>query len=110
MSQNYTLEFKRKIVYCHLEKERTYKSVTTEYGASKNSISEWCKEFQPDPQAKEEYDSMKEKLRLKRENEKTVEGNRILKNDGILCKRNRLDKPGIPSAQNFIHERHREFM
>lgn len=103
MSQNYTLEFKRKIVHFHLEKERTYKSVTTEYSASKASYFRMAQRIQQripgrPLQAKEEYDSMKEKLGLKRENEKTVEGNRILKNAGILCKRNQLDNPGIPGT------------
>ena len=53
---------------------RTCKSITAEYGVlSKTSISKWCNEFskecQTDPQAKEDYDSMKENLLLKRENE-----------------------------------------
>ena len=73
MSQNYTPEFKKKIVRLHEEEGRTYKSITAEYGVSKASISKWCSEFskecQTNPQAKEDYDSMKENLRLKRENE-----------------------------------------
>ena len=73
MSQNYTPEFKKKIVRLHEEEGRTYKSITAEYGVSKASISKWCCEFreecQTDAQAKEDYDSMKENLRLKRENE-----------------------------------------
>ena len=73
MSQNYTPEFKKKIVRLHEEEGRTYKSITAEYGVSKASISKWCREFskecQTTPQAQEEYNSMKENLRLKRENE-----------------------------------------
>ena len=73
MSQNYTPEFKKKIIRLHEEEGRTYKSITAEYGVSKASISKWCSEFskecQTDPQAKEDYDSMKENLRLKREND-----------------------------------------
>ena len=73
MSQNYTPEFKKKIVRLHEEEGRTYKSITAEYGVSKASISKWCSEFskecQTDPKAQEDYDSMKENLRLKRENE-----------------------------------------
>ncbi len=38
MSQNYTPEFKKKIVRLH-EEGRTYKSITAEYGVSKASIS-----------------------------------------------------------------------
>ncbi len=39
MSQNYTTEFKKKIVRLHEEEGRTYKSITAEYGVSKASIS-----------------------------------------------------------------------
>ena len=39
MSQNYTPEFKKKIVRLHEEEGRTYKSITAEYGVSKASIS-----------------------------------------------------------------------
>ena len=45
MSQNYTPEFKKKIVRLHEEEGRTYKSITAEYGVSKASISKWCSEF-----------------------------------------------------------------
>ena len=55
-------------------KDRTYKSITAEYGVSKASISKWCSEFskecQSSPEAKEDYDNMKEMLRLKREKRK----------------------------------------
>ena len=73
ISQNYTPEFKKKIVRLHVEEGRTYKSITAEYSVSKAGISKWCSEFskecQASLQAKEDYDSMKENLRLKRENE-----------------------------------------
>ena len=73
MPQNYTPEFKKKIVRLHLEEGRTYKSITAEYGVSKASISKWCSEFskecQNSSQAQNDYDSMRENLRLKRENE-----------------------------------------
>jgi transposase len=39
MPQNYTLEFKKKIVRFHKEEGRTYKSITAEYGVSKAAIS-----------------------------------------------------------------------
>ena len=56
MSQNYTPEFKKKIIRLHEEEGRTYKSITAEYGVSKASISKWCSEFskecQTDPQRK----------------------------------------------------------
>ncbi len=44
MPQNYTPEFKKKIVRLHLEEGRTYKSITAEHGVSKASISKWCSE------------------------------------------------------------------
>ena len=73
MPQNYAPEFKKKIVRLHEEEGRTYKSITAEYGVSKASISKWCSEFskecQTSPEARDEYDSMKENLRLKKENE-----------------------------------------
>ncbi len=73
MSQNYTPEFKKKIVRLHEEEGRTYKSITAEYGVSKASISKWrsesSKECPTNPQAKEDHDSMKENLRSKQENE-----------------------------------------
>lgn len=69
MPQNYAPEFKKKIVRLHEEEGRTYKSITAEYGVSKASISKWCSELREEcltsPQAKEDYDSMKENLRLK---------------------------------------------
>ncbi len=84
MSQNYTPEFKKKIVRLHEEEGRTYKSITAEYGVAKaSSISKWCSEFskecQASLQAKEDYDSMKENLRLKRENEELRKETAFLK-------------------------------
>ena len=73
MPQNYTPEFKKKIVRLHEEGGRTYKSIIAEYGVSKAAISSWCKQFREEcltsPKAKDDYDSMKENLRLKKENE-----------------------------------------
>lgn len=73
MPQNYTPEFKKKIVRLHLEEGRTYKSITAEYGVAKATISKWCSEFskecQNSPQAQNDYDSMRENLQLKKENE-----------------------------------------
>ena len=73
MPQSFAAEFKKKIVRLHEEEGRTYKSITAEYGISKAAISSWCKQFREEcqirPEANEDYDSMKENLRLKRENE-----------------------------------------
>lgn len=83
MPQNYTPEFKKKIVRLHLEEGRTYQSITAEYGVSKSSISKWCSELrnecQTSPIIKAEYDNMKEMLRLKRENEELRKENLFLK-------------------------------
>ncbi len=83
MSQSYTPEFKKKIVRLHEEEGRTYKSITAEYGVSKASISKWCSEFSKEclltPEAKAEYDNMKELLKLKRENEELRKENLFLK-------------------------------
>ncbi len=51
MPQNYTPEFKKKIVRLRLEKGRTINSVTTEYGISNESVRRWCNEFQKECQA-----------------------------------------------------------
>lgn len=70
MAQSYTPKFKKKIVRVHEEEGRTCKSITAEYGVAKSSIDKWCTELRREcltsPKAKEEYDSMKELLKLKR--------------------------------------------
>ena len=87
MSQNYTPEFKKKIVRLHLEEGRSYKSITAEYGVSKGSISKWCADFSEECQNKalnnpdftNEADVMKENLRLRRELEELQKENLFLK-------------------------------
>ena len=83
MPQSYTPEFKKKIVRLHEEEGRTYKSITAEYGVSKASISKWCRELREECQisseAKEEYDLMKENLRLHKELEEMRKENLFLK-------------------------------
>ncbi len=73
MPQNYTPEFKKKIVRLRLEEGRTLRSITTEYSISKETIRRWCNELKEEcrtsPDTKTEYDNMKEMLKLKRENE-----------------------------------------
>ena len=61
MPQNYTPEFKKKIVRLHLEEGRTYKSITAEYGVSKASISKWCREFSEECQTKNARQARKQK-------------------------------------------------
>ena len=83
MPQNYTPEFKKKIVCLRLEEGRTVKSITTEYSISKETIRRWCNELkeecQTSPDTKTEYDNMKEMLKLKRENEELRKENLFLK-------------------------------
>ena len=83
MSQNYTPEFKKKIVRLRLEEGRTISSITTEYNISKETLRRWCNEFkeecQTSPGMKAEYDNMKEMLKLKRENEELRKENLFLK-------------------------------
>ena len=87
MLQNYTPEFKKKIVRLHLEEGRTYKSLTAEYGVSKANISKWCGEFSKECQnqansnegVKTELDLMKENLRLRKELEEVKKENLFLK-------------------------------
>ena len=83
MPQNYTPEFKKKIIRLHEEEGRTYKSIIAEYGVSKASISKWCGEFrkecQTSPATKEEHDAMKEILRLRKELEEARKENLFLK-------------------------------
>lgn len=75
MPQNYTPEFKKKIVRLRLEEGRTIHSITTEYSISKESIRRWCKEFQEECQAQSlqnpasvnEAEIMKENQRLRKE-------------------------------------------
>ena len=87
MPQNYTPEFKKKIVRLHEEEGRTYKSITAEYGVSKASISKWCSELrkecqkqaQANPEIPTEIDLMKENLRLRKELEEAKKENLFLK-------------------------------
>ena len=87
MSQNYTPEFKKKIVRLHEEEGRTYKSITAEYGVSKASISKWCSKFskecqmkaQANPYAPNEMELMKENLRLRKELDEARKENLFLR-------------------------------
>ena len=87
MPQNYTPEFKKKIVRLHLEEGCTYKSIIAEYGVSKASISKWCREFSEKCQAKaiinpegaNEAELMKENLRLHKELVEVKKENLFLK-------------------------------
>ena len=75
MPRSYTPELKKKIVRLHLEEGRTIKSLMTEYGVSKTSVSKWCAEFSKEcqtqaitnPDSPNEAELMKENLRLRKE-------------------------------------------
>ena len=87
MPQNYTPEFKKKIVRLHLEEGCTYKSIISEYGVSKASISKWCREFSEEchakaiinPESSNEAELMKENLRLHKELAEVKKENLFLK-------------------------------
>jgi transposase len=87
MPHSYEPEFKKKIVRLHIEKGRTYKSITEEYGVSKASISKWCAEFSKEcqtkarsnPDAPNELELMKENLRLRKELDEAKKENLFLK-------------------------------
>ncbi|HBV50881.1 MAG TPA: hypothetical protein DEF06_01210 [Clostridiales bacterium] len=55
------------------EERRTYKSIPTEYGVSRASISKWCS------QLREEYDYMKGMRKLRKETEELRKENFFLK-------------------------------
>ena len=68
---SYDEEFKKRIVRMHLEEGRTIKSLSEEYHVSENGIGYWLKKYREecskDPAAKEEYELMKENLKLRKE-------------------------------------------
>lgn len=80
---HYETEFKKKIVRLHLEEGRTLVSLSEEYGVSKASISNWVnqlrEECQTNNEAKEDYDYMKENLRLHKELAELQKENDFLK-------------------------------
>lgn len=79
----YDENFKKKIVKLHLEGGRTIRSLSDEFHISKNVISYWIKKYreecQTNPAANDEYDIMKENLRLRQELEEARKENEFLK-------------------------------
>lgn len=75
MPQNYSPEFKKKLIRLRLEEGRTINSITTEYNISKETLRRWCNEFREECQAQSlqfpgsanEAEIMKENLRLRKE-------------------------------------------
>ena len=80
---SYNEEFKKRIVRMHLEEGRTIKSLSEEYHVSENGIGYWLKKYREEcsknPAAKEEYDLMKENLKLRKELEEMKKENDFLK-------------------------------
>ena len=76
-------EFKKKIVRLFLEEGKTKKSISMEYNVSVASISNWVKQFrnecQNNEKANNEYNYMKENLRLRKELEEVKKENDFLK-------------------------------
>ena len=76
-------EFKKKIVRLFLEEGKTKKSISMEYNVSVASISNWVKQFRNECQnnvkANDEYNYMKENLRLRKELEEVKKENDFLK-------------------------------
>ena len=79
---SYDEEFKKRIVRMHLEEGRTIKSLSEEYHVSENGIGYWLKKYREEcsknPAAQEEYDLMKENLRLRKELEEAKKENEFL--------------------------------
>ena len=80
---SYDEEFKKRTVRMHLEEGRTIKSLSGEYHVSENGIGYRLKKYREectkDPAAKEEYDLMKENIRLRKELEEAKKENKFLK-------------------------------
>lgn len=87
MPQNYSPEFKKKLIRLRLEEGRTINSITTEYNISKETLRRWCNEFKEECQAQSlqspgsvnEAEIMKENLRLRKELEEAKKENLFLK-------------------------------
>jgi len=83
MVNKYDIEFKKIIVRLFLEEGRTKKSISNEFSVSVASISNWvkqfCEECQINQKANDEYNYMKENLRLHKELEEAKKENEFLK-------------------------------
>jgi transposase len=81
--QHYDDDFKKKIVRLHIENARTIKSLTNEYGMSKNIISIWVKKYreecQQKPELKEDYDYMIKLREFQKRNQELEKENLFLK-------------------------------
>ena len=80
---SYDEEFKKRIVRKHMGEGRTIRSLSEKYHVSEKGIGYWLKKYREecskDPAAKEEYDLMKENLKLRKELEEMKNENNFLK-------------------------------
>ena len=83
MINKYDIEFKKKIVRLFLKEGRTKKSISNEFSVSVTTISNWVKQFHEEchinEKANDEYNCMKENLRLRKELEEAKKENEFLK-------------------------------
>ena len=83
MIKHYEPEIKKRIVRLHLEEGRSLKSLAAEYGVSHASISNWTaqfrKECQINEEAQDDYDYMRENLKLKKQLAELQKENEFLK-------------------------------
>lgn len=83
MINKYDTEFKKKIVRLFLEEGRTKKSISKEFSVSVATISNWVKQFREEclnnEKANDEYNYMKENLKLRKELEEAKKENEFLK-------------------------------
>jgi transposase len=83
MQRNYEDEFKKKIIKLHLEEGRTLKSISEEYKVSRASISLWIKKYREECEinhdTEQEYNSMQEINRLRKQLEEVKKENDFLK-------------------------------
>ena len=83
MINKYDIEFKKKIVRLFLEEGRTKKSISKEFSVSVATISNWVKQFREEclnnEKANDEYNYMKENLKLRKELEEAKKENEFLK-------------------------------
>lgn len=80
---SYDEEFKKRIVRKHMGEGRTIRSLSEKYHVSEKGIGYWLKKYREecskDPAAKEEYNLMKENLKLRKELEEMKNENNFLK-------------------------------
>lgn len=83
MINKYDIEFKKKIVRLFLEEGRTKKSISKEFSVSVATISNWVKQFREEclnnEKANDEYNYMKENLKLRKELEESKKEIEFLK-------------------------------